>query len=527
MAEAVVVEGHVDEAPTGRVGGTRQRRRRAALWALVAACAAVYASYSLMRLRAFRASSYDLVIFDQAIRSYSRFELPVAMVKGVHNGFGPHFAILGDHFSPVLALLAPLYWIHDGPGTLLVAQAVLFALAIVPIWRYTERRFGAGAAYCAAAAYALSWPVAEALAFDFHEVAFVPVLSALMVERYDAGRRGWAAAAALSLLLVKEDMGLLLVGFGFFLLTRHDPEPGADTRRHRREAGEEGTGHGGWLPRGDRRAGLAYIVGGLVATWVSSRLIIAVFGGDNDYYWAYGSLGPDLPHAAVHALTNPWDVLAVLGTPPHKLGTMALLVLPLLLLPLASPLTLTVLPLLAERMLASRFGNWWEPHYHYNAFIIAVLVMASVDGAARLRRRLWPRARARLPAALPAAAMLTAAVVCVPFFAFVHLADPALWRRNDRARAAASAAARIPDGALVESANAIGPALSPRARVLLWDGQPRRAPWVIADVERLEFPFRTLAEQRRRVESLLAGGYREVYRADGYIVLHRDVADPW
>ncbi len=531
----------MDEAPTGRAGGTRLRRRRAALWALVAACAAVYASYSLLRLRAFRASSYDLVIFDQAIRSYSRFELPVAMVKGVHNGFGPHFAILGDHFSPVLALLAPLYWIHDGPGTLLVAQAVLFALAIVPIWRYTQRRFGAAAAYCAGAAYALSWPVAEALAFDFHEVAFVPVLSALMVERYDAGRRGWAAAAALSLLLVKEDMGLLLVGFGFFLLTRHDTGHGAESPAGRRREAEESdgtdtaadtdeagrSGHGGWLPRGDRRAGLAYIVGGLVATWVSSRLIIAVFGGDNDYYWAYGSLGPDLPHAAVHALTNPWDVLAVLGTPPHKLGTMALLVLPLLLLPLASPLTLTVLPLLAERMLASRFGNWWEPHYHYNAFIIAVLVMASVDGAARLRRRAGPRVRARLPAVLPASAMLTAAVVCVPFFAFVHLADSALWRRNDRARAAASAAARIPDGALVESANAIGPALSPRARVLLWDGQPRRAPWVIADVERLEFPFRTVAEQRRRVESLLAGGYREVYRADGYIVLHRPGADPW
>ncbi|QXJ24809.1 DUF2079 domain-containing protein [Actinomadura graeca] len=510
MAEAVVVEGPVDEAPVGRREGTR--RRRVALWALVAASAALYAAYSLMRLRAFRASSYDLVIFDQAIRSYSRFELPVAMVKGVHNGFGPHFAILGDHFSPILALLAPLYWVHDGPGTLLVAQAVLFALAIVPIWRYAERRFGAGAAYCAAAAYALSWPVAEALAFDFHEVAFVPVLSALMVERYDAGRRGAAAAAALALLLVKEDMGLLLVGFGIFLLTRHE---------HRDADG------GGWLPRGDRRAGLAYIVGGLVATWVCSRLIIAVFGGDNDYYWAYGSLGPDLPHAAVYALTHPWDVLAVLGTPPHKLGTMALLVLPLLLLPLASPLTLTVLPLLAERMLASRFGNWWEPHYHYNAFIVAVLVMAAVDGAARLRGRFGPLRATRIPPPLPGAALLTAAVVCVPFFAFAHLADPALWRRNERARAAAAVASRIPDGVLVESANAIGPALTTRTRVLLWDGQPRRAPWVIADVERLEFPFRTVAEQRRRVESLLAAGYREVYRQDGYVVLHRNVADPW
>ncbi len=402
--------------------GSAGRREHVALWALVTVSAALYAAYSLMRLRAFRTSSYDLVIFDQAVRSYSRFGAPVAMVKGVHNGFGPGFAILGDHFSPILALLAPLYWIHDGPGTLLAAQGVLFALAIVPIWRYSRRRAGAAGAFCAAGAYALSWPVAEALAFDFHEVAFVPLLSALMIERYDAGRRGHAAAAAAALLLVKEDMGLLLVGFGLFLLAVRDDHDGAEA-------------HGGWLPGGDRRAGLAYIVCGLVTTWVCSRVVIAAFGGDNDYYWAYGSLGPDLPHAAVHALTHPWDVVTVLGRPPHKIGTMALLVLPLLFLPLFSPLTLAALPLLAERMLASRFGNWWEPHYHYNAFIVAVLVLASVDGAARLRARLGRRGRGRPPAALPAAALLTAAAVSVPFFAYVaaravddsRVQAPCLW----------------------------------------------------------------------------------------------------
>ncbi|NED56527.1 DUF2079 domain-containing protein, partial [Micromonospora aurantiaca] len=152
-----------------------------------------------------------------------------------------------------------LYWIHDGPETLLVAQAVLFALAIRPIWRYAERRLGAGAAYCAAGAYALSWPIAEALAFDFHEVAFVPLLSALLVERHDAGRRGQAAVAAFALLLVKEDMGLLLAGFGLYLLTRPDEQDGE--RRGPRDL----------LPRGDRRAGLAYVVVGLVATWLCSR----------------------------------------------------------------------------------------------------------------------------------------------------------------------------------------------------------------------------------------------------------------
>lgn len=513
------MQGPAGDPSAGRGGAAR--RRRAALAAMVAASALLYGTYSLMRLRAFRTGSYDLVIFDQAIRSYSRFGMPVAIVKGVHNDFGPGFSILGDHFSPILALLAPLYWIHDGPATLLVAQAVLLALAIPPIWRYTERRLGARAAHCAAGAYALSWPVAEALAFDFHEVAFVPLLSALMIERHDAGRRLQAAAAAFALLLVKEDMGLLLAGFGLYLLTRPTGR-GQST----------GRGRWGWrrpLPPGDRRAGLAYLATGLAATWVCSRVAIAAFGGDNDYYWAYGALGPDLPHAAVHAVTHPWDVLRVLGDPPQKLLTMALLLLPLLLLPLVSPLTLTALPLLAERMLASEFGNWWEPHYHYNAFIVAVLVLAAADGAARLRGRARiARGRlGRLPSAAPMAGILALTVACVPFFAYRHLADPALWRPNERARAASAAVARIPDGALVEAANGLGPALTSRARVLLWDDRSHGAPWVIAQVERLEFPFGSLAEQRQRVERLKAVGYWEVFRRDGYIVLHRDVRDPW
>ncbi|WP_433326938.1 DUF2079 domain-containing protein [Spirillospora sp. CA-294931] len=501
MAQTATV-GRVTETTGSR---TARWRPPMPLVGMVAVMAVVYAAYTLLRLRAFRATTYDLVIFDQAVRSYSRFDLPVAMVKGVHNGFGPDFNVLGDHFSPILVLLAPLYWIHDGPGTLLVAQAVLLALASLLIWRYTERRLGAQAAYCAVGAYAVSWPIAEALNFDFHEVAFIPLLTALIVERYDAGRRGHAVLAACVLLLVKEDMGLFLVGFGVYLLTL----------------------------RGQRRVGAAFIGGGLAAAWISSRVLIAAFGGDNDYYWAYGSLGDDLPDAAVYCLTHPWAVLEAFASPATKLDTLVLLVLPLMVLPLMSPLTLAVLPLLAERMMADRFGNWWEPRYHYNAFIIAVLVMAAVDGAVRLRRfeparRLararWGRLRGRT---LPALAIMLGMLATVPFFSFGELAEPGLYREGERDRAAARAVAAIPDGALVESVNQIGPALSPRARVLLWDRRAREAPWVVADVRKHAFPFTTVDEQRQRVTWLLGRGYRAVFQAAGYVVLHRPGPDPW
>jgi Predicted membrane protein len=76
-------------------------------------------------------------------------------------------------------------------------------------------------------AYALSLPVMEAVIFDFHEVAFVPVLNRGDGRALRCGKRWQGVLAAVALLLVKEDMGLLVAGFGgYLLLTRGVNGPG-------------------------------------------------------------------------------------------------------------------------------------------------------------------------------------------------------------------------------------------------------------------------------------------------------------
>jgi uncharacterized membrane protein len=486
------------------------RRQAVTVGGFTLVVAAVYSVYSLVRFWAFRTTTYDLVIFDQAVRSYSHLHLPIAIVKGVHNGFGAHFNVLGDHFSPILVLLAPLYWIHDGPQTLLIAQSLLLALAIVPLWAYTCRRLGVWPAYCVSCVYALAWPVAEALAFDFHEMAFAPVLSMLMLERHEAGRRWQCAAAAGALLLVKEDMGLLVAGFGLYLLTRS----------------------------GERRQAAVFVVAGLFWTWLASQVLVPAFGGSADYYWAYDALGRDLPHAAANGLTHPWTVLKLLVTPQVKATTMLWLAAPLLLLPLASPITLSVLPLLAERMLSSRFGHWWEPRFHYNVALAALLVAAGVDGASRLARLLPERTRREdtppvrdrpertwLERGWPVAA-LAATLAVVPHFAFARFFEPGYYHRDARARAVAAVLPAVPSGALVEAPNMVGPMLTARARVLLLDDRPRWAPWVVADIANVEFPFGSVNDQRARVKLLLRSGYSVVRREGGYVVLNRPGSVP-
>jgi uncharacterized membrane protein len=491
-----------------------RRPHLAGLTALTALAAAGYTVFALERFDTFRTGSYDLVIFDQAIRSYAHFQPGISVIKGVHNGFGPHFSVLGDHWSPILALLAPLYWIHNGPQTLLIAQSVLFALAIPPIWLFTRRAFGGGqravlAAYLAAVVYALSWPIASAMDFGFHEVAFAPVLTAVALERLQAGRLRPALLALAALLLVKEDMGFLVAGIGLYLLAARPRQ----------------------VPR-QRLVALVLIAVGVVDSVLASYVLIPAFGGRSGYYWAYTALGSNATQALTHLVLHPASSLRLLVTPRVKLTTMLWLFGAFCFLPLRSPIALATLPLLAERMLGSVFPGWWGTSFQYNAFLVVVLVCAAVDGAARIDRSLPRRRKQPADAAWAAGpvalgcvvAMGLTALVLVPRFAFGAALNTSFFQQNARMRAAAAADAAVPSEVVVEAVNHLGPQLSGRDTVLLWDGDgssPLRPPWVVADVAKREFTFPSLTAQRQRVALLERTGYQVVFQRRGYVVLHR------
>jgi uncharacterized membrane protein len=507
--------------PMGRRGEGRpprgRRTHQVAVAMLTASVATVYSVFALVRYNTFHTGSYDLVIFDQAVRSYAHFRPGISIIKGLHNGFGPHFSVLGDHWSPLLAILAPLYWVHDSPETLLVAQAVLFALAIPPLWLFTRRAFGGGsnaaaAAYLVAVAYGLSWPIAAALNYGFHEVAFAPVLTATALERLQAGRLRSALIALAALLLVKEDMGLLVAGIGGYLAVARPPA----------------------VPK-QRLLAATLIVTGIAATFLATYVLVPAFGGRSDYYWAYTALGNNVPQALWHLIIHPASSLRLLITPGVKLATMLWLFGAFCFLPLLSPISLAAVPLLLERMLGSTFPDWWRTSFQYNAFIVVILACAAVDGAARLGRWVEP-VRLRFTADRPrpggtglvalacAAAMCATALVLVARFPFGAALRPSFYQRDARMRAAAGAVAAVPSGVTVEAANSLGPQLSARDTVLMWDGDgssPRWPQWVVADVAQREFTFSSVGEQRQRVAILERNRYQIVFRRRGYLVLCR------
>ncbi|MFG1877635.1 DUF2079 domain-containing protein [Sphaerisporangium sp. NPDC049003] len=455
-----------------------------------------YSLLGLVKFYTFRTGIYDLVIFDQGVRGYANFGPPLSFVKGNWQELGSAFSLLGDHFSPILALLAPLYWIHNGPQTLIVAQAALLSLAVVPFWTYVKRVLGARAAYLLGVAYLLSWPVAEAVNFHFHEYAFVPLITAILFERLQARRRSHVLAAAVALLMVKEDLALFVIGLGVSLLLVHE-----------------------W-----RRTGTVMIATGVGFLWLTSNVIMPAFGGDPARYWYYSEWGRTPGAAVTRIMTRPQEILSVLSTPDTKLWTLLLLIAPLLFLPLLSPYVLAPAALLAERMLATDPGaaGWWGTRYHYNAAIVMALCCAGVDGAVRLRRAVQGR---RLNWFTPTWTVVTAvvAVGIVPFFAFGNVFMPNWYKAGPRSAAAVEAMRQIPDDVLVEAASAVGPNMSARTKVVAWAAKtaarPERAPWILADLKEKQPHFDSLQDQAADVELLRQRGYHEIFSRDGYVVL--------
>jgi len=340
---------------TWHLARPRMLAREPWLFAIVVAIAVIDAVVSVLQQVHFE-TGLDLSLADQAVWNYSHFHAPFSSILGKD--------ILGDHFSPIVAILTPLYWIWSDPRMLLIAQSALVAASVVPVFLFASERLGRGGAYAVAVAYACYWPTQVGVAFDFHEVAFAPLLIALTILYTE--RRQWPAMwiSVVLLLCVKEDMSLLVLFLGIYLLTRRE-----------------------W------RQGLALIVVGIVWYELAVSVVIPAESGGVGYaHWAYGELGKNLPQALWALLKAPWRLITIAVSPFQKVITMAALFTPFLFLALGSRLMILAIPLLAERFLSNN-PAFWQTHFQYSLPIAPVITMAAVDSLAKLRSMLPARLR--------------------------------------------------------------------------------------------------------------------------------------
>ena len=337
--------GAAGEAPAAR---RRIDGPRAVLIGVVVLWAITFDRLGALRHDRFGTFGFDLGIYDQATWLLSRLRDPFITVRGLE--------AFGHHVNPILFLIAPFYRFGAGPHFLLFVQVVAQASGAFAVFLLARDRIGDRWLAVALGAVYLLHPTSQWLVWEFFHpdaVAIGPLLFAYWAAR--ERRWKWFALAALIAAMCKEDVALVLVVIGLLIA---------------------------W--RGDRRIGLGVSAGSLVWYIAATRVVIPWQNGIGPFYDSFfGTLGNNPLQVATNIVRHPvtaWKLIWQRDRATYLWRMFA----PVALVPLISPSTLTVaLPMLAVNLISS-FPYTRDAHFHYSALVLVGIMIATVEGVARI-----------------------------------------------------------------------------------------------------------------------------------------------
>jgi uncharacterized membrane protein len=383
--------------------------------AVVVGVRALVAPFAIPRVAARRAVALGVALYvalmgfvvitrHLALRTHA-FDLGqyLQIVWSIAQGHGPASTLVptyvipdrmhawGDHFSPIFYALAPLMWIAPGAISLLLAQTVALAAGAIALFAFARDRIGPGPATAFSLLYLVNPSLHGINVRDIHPAAFAIPLVVTAAWAFDRRRHAWCALALVAALACREDAAVAVVGFAVWLaLARRRPALGAALAVV-------------------AVAVLAVDIGWLMPWYLGER--------HYDHLARYQHLGGSLAEVLVSIAFRPWRWIGIVLT-PAKLVYLGAMLAPLGFLPLLGmPALLAVGPGLAMNLLSvdPKLINYQA---QYQAFVLPFLVLAAVDGYARLVERLGERrvfhrhgAASALGAAFVLATILTARIV--------------------------------------------------------------------------------------------------------------------
>jgi uncharacterized membrane protein len=487
---------------------------------IAAGVVAVYTVISVFRYLRRDPTSWDLGIFTEYVKQYAHLKAPIVDIKAAG------FDLLGDHFHPIVALIAPFFRLFPTSVTLLVAQALLAGVSVLPVSQLGRELLGNAGGRSIAAAYGLSWGLQQLANYDFHEIAFAVPLLAFSLSAMVRGRTRAAVLWALPLVFVKEDQGFTVLAIGLLLMFAYR-RPGA---------------------------GLLLQAWGLFWSLLAITVIIPHFNPQHTYsYWSEaGAFSPVGGHFSIGAL---WSTLS--DGASTKLPTLAMILLPTAFIALRSPVLLAALPSLALRAINTN-PAYWGTAWHYNATVMPIVFIAAIDAMARIRARQSAEAsrpagpgepvaasragsgrpRYRLVAELEtaaerygAAAMIAICAALAFQFPLSSLWAPATYTLGPHVAAENKAMALVPDGAKVSTDLDLLAPLASRTDTY-WLGNASTNPatrYVVFDTQSTDctaWEAICLSPQRATVLTFVEGlehhkRYEQIYDSNGVFVFRR------
>ncbi len=282
----------------------------------------------------------DLGIFNQAIWQYSQFKYPFST-------FHLNRFFLGDHFHPILILLAPLYWIYPDEKILLVVQPFIMLFAIFPLFlislKLTKSIF-----FSLSIIFAFSFyiPLQYTIFYDFHEIVFLPPLFAWAYYFFLYNNKKLLTLFLILSCMVKEEIGFFISMFGLCLFLFQTK----------------------W-----RKYGLALFILGILYTYFMIYVGIPFFGGKYLYLNYLGS------KTILDLIKNPMGLINLFFDAPLKIETLYLTFWPYGFLPIFSPIGfLLSFEQFFTRFLDQRTISHWTIGYHYSAQMTIIVSIGSI-----------------------------------------------------------------------------------------------------------------------------------------------------
>ncbi len=167
--------------------------------------------FALLTLRhaAFQMPGLDLAENDQAIWNTLHHRL---LYSTIH-----HFSVLSQHFSPFMAALSPLFLLWSDIRMLFLAQAIGLAVSGLFLYQIVHIKRPKLAPWFLLAFY-LNPALHEVALVDFRRVTMaVPFLAMALYGLY-VRKRGLMALGLALALLCKEDIGVVVMAVGIYLL---------------------------------------------------------------------------------------------------------------------------------------------------------------------------------------------------------------------------------------------------------------------------------------------------------------------
>ena len=494
----------------------RQRWSQVSVGLMMVLYLAYFGWFTLRAYDTFVYQAHDLGIYDQAVWNTLHGQPFRSTLEE------PYDSLLGDHFEPILLLIAPIYALWPSPKTLLLIQTAALTLGALPVYLLAKDRLRpkpAGAqtdsrallvevsALGFAGVYLLYPAVHSANVFEFHPSALA--ISLLLYTIYFLRKRRFAAYFVFLVLSMgtKEVLPLTTLALGLYALVFEKK----------------------------RMVGLATIAASALWFGLAVFIIIPHFSpeGQSQYFAEYyGWLGGSAGEVVANLLTHPglgWERLTRQDSLlyMHRLllpaGYVSLLGLPTLLVA-APALLLNVLSDFSFQHNALNF-------FQYAAAIAPFVVVAAIDGTAFLAhglRSLWERFHQQagstefwgswVAAAVVALSLVTSLATqrdhgYLPFSRDFYLAP-----RDEKAASVEALVQQVPPQASVSTDRIPGPHLSQRPNLYLYPSM-HNAKYVIVDTSYRDSPFPP-RDRYAAIQSLLDnGGYDVVDGRFGYLLL--------